>query len=264
MKTNKKEIDFLEILITKCQITEKNLADYANEKHDDLMNIENIFNLKSEDDFCCCLTIPLLLDPLAAQEIIAYFKDEERDNPFVKTAQPDIDKYKLLLVSAFVFHPSFFAMAWNWCALIRQELQLQMLNNQNERKIVQFNAITSLPKNKLTVIKLKDQLQAASGTDSILEVGDWKVDDKDVYFGRLWIKVTSGEARFLFMFANYNEHPPCNLSLKCKTKDGKEYSNIILKDIESGNEELIIRSEIITNFDYSDVEILELECIING
>jgi len=267
MKSDAQEVDFFDTLFSRCQITRKNIVDCANARYDEIINMEHIFDLKDEEDFRCCLTIPFLLDPLAAEEIITYFRDEERDRPFAKTAEPDIEKYRLLLVSAFFFNTSFFAMAWNWCALIRQELQLQMLRDQREEK--------PSPKFKRRFpgnvnIKIRGDrryiLQAAAGTGVMQDIGDWLVDIDDELLGRLWVNVTAGEARFLFKFETYSETPPCSLLVKCKTGDGKEYSGILLKEIERNNpenEELIIMSDIIPGFDYSDVEILELEIVEN-
>ncbi|MCL2804991.1 MAG: hypothetical protein FWD26_03530 [Treponema sp.] len=270
MNTDIKGADFLDTMLLRNNISLNSIAKYSSKNNDELMNMENIFNLKSKDDFSCCLTIPFLLDPHAAQDIIAYFKNEEQDNPYVKSSLPDVEKYKLLLASAFVFNPSFFAMSWNWCALIRHELQLQMLKGQKENKTVQIGLQRRFPASRPAgILKVKNpryRMQAASGTESIQEIGDWKVDDKNDLYGHLWIKITNGEVRFLFKFETYCESPPCYITVKCKTKDGREYSNIILKEIELNNpekEELIIRSEIIAGFDCSDVEILELECKAN-
>jgi len=250
MNANVQGADFLDTLLLRNNITIKDLADCSNGCYDELMDMERIFDLESEDDFSCCLTIPYLLDPLAAKEICAYFRDEEKGHPFVNSAAPDLEKYRLPLVSAFVFNPSFFAMAWNWCALIRQELQLMM-----KGKIARFPGVSSPGVEKPHFI-----LQAASGTGSILEIDFGAVRENNPD-GRLWIRAKAGKVRFFFRFASYHESPPCHLMVKCRTnKDGKEYSVLLNEELNNReNKELIIRSGNIPDFDYSEVEILGIE-----
>ena len=259
--------DFLDTLLLRNNITIKDLADQSNERYGELMDMERIFDLETESDFACCLTIPLLLDPLAAQKIIEYFREEEHDSLFSKTAQPDIEKYRLLLVSAFVFNPAFFAMAWNWCAFIRQELQLQLqLQSQLQIKKENFKIFKYKPNVLVSVKNVRQQLHAASGKGQIQNIGNWPIDVDNELFGYLTLNVISGAVRFKFKFAAYFDEPPCFVEVKCKSKEGNEYSNVIINQIErnsSENQELIIISDVLPNFNYLDLDSLEVKFIEN-
>jgi hypothetical protein len=117
--------DFLDSLLLRFHITLKDIADCDSVHHGEIEDMESIFDIKSAEDARRLLTVPRLLDPLAADEIIAYLRDEEKGNPAMETAEGDFEVYKILLAAAFVFNPAFFAAAWNWCAAVRQELQKQ-------------------------------------------------------------------------------------------------------------------------------------------
>jgi hypothetical protein len=115
----------------------------------------------------------------------------------------------------------------------------------------------------LTIINPYHKSLDASGTEA-KEIGNWIVNKGNELLGQLWIDVTAGKPRFLFSFANVNdcETIPCYIALQCKDKNGKIHSDIILKEIYSNdpeNGELIIMSDIIPDFDYSEVEILKGE-----
>ena len=268
MKSIAQEADFFDTLISRCCLTRKDLVDCVNTQHDEIANMEDIFDLRNEEDFRRCLAIPHLLDPLAADEIIAYFRDEERNRPYANIAEPDMEKYQLLLVTAFFFNTPFFAMAWNWCALIRQELQLQMLCEQNEGKPSPSELKRLFPEKgtlKVGIGYRRYIMWAAAGTEIAKDIGCWPLDIEGVLFGHLWINVTADEVRFLFKFETYSETAPCFLRVECKTKDGKIYP-VVLNETgvnDAENKELIIMSDTISGFDYSDVEILEVKIVEN-
>ena len=119
--------DFLDSLLLRFQITLKDIAECDRVYHDEIESMERIFFLETAEDARRLFAVPRLLDPLAADEIIACLREEERNNPAADTAEGDFKQYKTLLAAAFVFNPVFFAAAWNWCAAIREDLQKQLL-----------------------------------------------------------------------------------------------------------------------------------------
>ncbi|GHV05965.1 hypothetical protein FACS189485_13750 [Spirochaetia bacterium] len=124
--SNKPEgADFLDSLLLRFHVTLKDIAECDSNHHGEIEDMERIFNLETAEDVRRLLTVPRLLDPLAADDIIEYLREEEKNNPAIKTAEGDFEVYKKLLAAAFVFNPVFFATAWNWCASVRQELQKQ-------------------------------------------------------------------------------------------------------------------------------------------
>jgi hypothetical protein len=125
MSNKLKGADFLDSLLLRFRITLKDIADCDSSHHGEIEDMECIFDIESAEDARRILTVPRLLDPLAADEIIAYLRDEEKENPAMETAEGDFETYKILLSAAFVFNRAFFAAAWNWCAAVRQELQKQ-------------------------------------------------------------------------------------------------------------------------------------------
>jgi hypothetical protein len=135
MDSKIKGSDFLDSLLLRFRITLRDLADCDSAHHGEIEDMERIFDLKSAEDVRRLLVVPRLLDPLAADKIIAYLRDEEKEKAVMDTEEGDFEEYKLLLAAAFVFNPSFFAAAWNWCAFVRQELQKQ---KQSPFEIVVF------------------------------------------------------------------------------------------------------------------------------
>lgn len=115
--------DFLDDLLLNNRITLKDLNDCMRAKRLEITEMENIFDLKTEEDARRCAALPRLLFPQEADAITAYFRQEEEDNPVMKIPEPSVEEYKVLLAASFVYNRAFFAMAWNWCAAIREELR---------------------------------------------------------------------------------------------------------------------------------------------
>ena len=124
--TDYNEQTSLDTLLLRHHVTLTAVYDCAVAQLDNLNNMEHIFDLENEKDAKLLVTIPVLLfTNKEAKSIIDYFKNEERENKLLQSAKPDLEKYKVLLLSAFVYNPSFFSMAWNWCAYIQEKVRKQ-------------------------------------------------------------------------------------------------------------------------------------------
>jgi hypothetical protein len=117
--------DFLDALLLRFHITLKDIADCGSVYHREIEDMERIFDLENVEDARRLFAVPRLLDPPAADTIIAYLRDEEIKNPVMETAEGNFEEYKTLLAAAFVFNSAFFAAAWNCCATVKHELQKQ-------------------------------------------------------------------------------------------------------------------------------------------
>ena len=245
--------DFLNDIRLKHRITFKEMYACIEDNLEIIEGIESIFNLKNEDDAQILITIPqLLFSDSESNDIMSFIKAEKNNKDHLKSVNPDLEQYKVLILSSFVYNPSFFTMVWNWCGFIRRELGLRHLR------------IIKPLRRELIWLNDNQQLQAASSKGPMKEVYNWPLKDNNIILGELYIQVTPGEIRFVFKFMTYSETLPCYISVQCKTNDGKEYSDIMLKEIDTNNpktRELIIISDYIPDFDFSAVKLTKVERI---
>ena len=112
----------LDTLLLRHNVTLHAVYNCAVAQLDDLHNMEHIFDLKTGEDAKLLATIPaVFFSDTEAEPIIAYFRKEEKDNKYLAKINPDLEAYKVLLLSAFVYNPSFFSMAWNWCVYVQEK-----------------------------------------------------------------------------------------------------------------------------------------------
>jgi hypothetical protein len=117
---------FINALLVKHNVPLEAVIACAKEYGGALERMESIFDLKASNDARLLLTLPLLLVPTDADSIIKYFRNEERENQELVDTESDLNGSKTLLLSAFIYNPPFFAMAWNWCAYIRDRVRKQL------------------------------------------------------------------------------------------------------------------------------------------
>jgi hypothetical protein len=122
-------------------ISLRNVYDYADSHKNELQCIENIFELGSEKDKQLCLALFRLIAKNEERRIANYFCNEYRfddnlDDMF-------FEQNKILLITAFIYNPAFFAMAWNLCGIIKAEIavdqnDLQVLKRNNAQQVFRF------------------------------------------------------------------------------------------------------------------------------
>jgi hypothetical protein len=123
MSTTNTADRFLNNLLVQNGISPRALLSCVSQNSDVLDSISDIFDIRNSMDAKLMLTLPYLFDADTAEDVISYFRKEQAGNSFVETAEPDVEGSKLLLLSAFVYNPSFFAMAWNWCSYVQYKAQ---------------------------------------------------------------------------------------------------------------------------------------------
>ncbi|MCL2196884.1 MAG: hypothetical protein FWB77_04650 [Treponema sp.] len=130
MKTNN-TFNFINTLLEKFNISLETVIDFIVENNAELDQIKEIFKLKNNNDAELLVTVPYILMPSEeiAFKVVNYLKNEESENAVLGNAIPDVEKHKLLLLSAFVHNQSFFSMSWNWCAFIREKIYKKINKN---------------------------------------------------------------------------------------------------------------------------------------
>lgn len=129
MKTNN-PIKFIITLLEKFNISMETVVDFIVENNAEIDQIKEIYKLRNDNDAELLLTLPYILmqtEEIAAK-VVNYIKNEEPDNAVLQNAAPDVEKHKLLLLSAIVHNQSFFSMSWNWCAYVREKIRKQAHN----------------------------------------------------------------------------------------------------------------------------------------
>ncbi|GHU46460.1 hypothetical protein FACS1894200_00040 [Spirochaetia bacterium] len=117
---------FINNKLIQYKISLETIEDCVKKNLEEIQRIKDLFDLKTIEDARRYLTLPPLLFPsLEAEQIIAYLREEEKDNAILAAAEPDLERYKVLLLSAFVYNPSFFTMSWNWCVYVQDKVRQQ-------------------------------------------------------------------------------------------------------------------------------------------
>jgi len=162
-----------------------------------LCDMEKIFDLKTAEDIKLLVTIPeLFFTKTEAQSIIAYFLEEEKSSEFLAAAEPDLEKYKILLLSAFVYNPSFFSMAWNWCVFIQGKIRkgqpkpkLELVKNEKNSRRPDGSTIWELDR------RIDRKVAASAGNRQFGEAVPLEG------IGELYQFVEEVEGRYYFQFA---------------------------------------------------------------
>jgi len=180
--------------------------------------------------------------------------DIEEDTAF-------FEENKVFLITAFIINPSFFSLAWNFCAILQWQAEEQKKQAPRTDIRAVFYVI-QLPKNYF-------QLQAASGAGAGLrEIGSLKIAEID---GTLTVYCSTGaETSFLqfrFRFDKYSHLRPFNIKAWFTAgKDGNEHS-VMLDRLFANNadrNELVICSGQIAGIDVSGgISIIQVETIKN-
>jgi hypothetical protein len=117
---------FINELLVKNSIPLEAVIACARERGAELDRMERIFDLETAEDALFLMALPTLLVPDDAERVIDYFRKEASGGPLPESVAPEDGRCALILLSAFVYNPAFFAMAWNWCAYIRDRSQKAM------------------------------------------------------------------------------------------------------------------------------------------
>jgi len=125
--------EFIDQLLLNNNISLRAIYKYADEHMKELEQAENIFDLKEEKDEKFCLALFRLMAGKYAADISKSFC--ERYN-ITDSSVDDIffEKNKLFLIAAFIYNPSFFAMSWNLCGIIRSQLAYQAEMQEDVRE----------------------------------------------------------------------------------------------------------------------------------
>jgi len=220
---------FINTLLKKHGISLETVVACVKEHLAELEQMKDIYTLRNSYDAELLLTLPQLLisSEETALQIIRYFKNEEIENVFLATAEPDLEKYKVLLLSAFVYNPSFFSMAWNWCAYIQEKVRkgqakpkLELVKSEKNINHADGSRIWKLNK------RIDRMVAASAGNRRFGEATH--LED----IGEMYQFVEEVENRFYFQFAlaitNEQLSGPFVLEVEFTTmKDGRTHTTVI-------------------------------------
>jgi len=241
MKPKNTVAAFINTLLEAHEVSLEMIVACAKEHSDELDQMKDIYDLRSNGDVELLLTLPLVLisSEEAAVQVIDYFKSEEFENPLFQTAAPNLARHKVLLLSAFVYNPSFFSMAWNWCAYIQDKVRreqskqgLSLVKSGGEKREFPFK------KRERKVIERK--VAASSGN---LDFGDSTAIEGIGELRQLAEEI-EGQLYFQFSLSVTNEQllRPFVLEIEFSTlKDGKVHT-VEIRD-NPDEPEQVIRSE---------------------
>jgi len=213
---------FINGLLLKHRVSLRALSDFADAHMGDLQQAESIFDLKEKKDGKLCLALFRLMAGEYAAAISERFCSRYSLDPSLDDFF--FEKNKLFLLAAFVYNPSFFAMSWNLCGIIRSELALrQELQEKTPKHETGFAAFAAIR------LRRNAEVLAASSADAAMkEIWSEDIAEGGV-FGRLRImannKDNAGKVQFRFKFRDYHSEPPFDLLVRYSTKsDGIEHA----------------------------------------
>jgi len=239
---------FIDELLLKHRISLRTLGDYAEKHMEDLEKAESIFDLKNEREIKLCLALFRLMAGKYAAAIGESFcgryhiTDSPVDDIF-------FEQNKLFLIAAFVYNPSFFAMSWNLCGIIRSELAFA-----KELQVISWENIKQFPRFHVPAVN------AASSADGVLREIASKdiVIEKEGVFGKLGIlannRDTTGIIQFRFKFNEFTNRPPYYLRVRYTCVSDNTERIAELKNVEKSqrNRELFIYSQPQSGIPYGD------------
>jgi hypothetical protein len=233
--------EFIDQLLLKYRISLRAVADFAEAHTEDLRQAGNMFDLRTDRDKKLCLALFRLFseDPAVRESFCGryHIAGSSADDLF-------FEQHKLLLISAFIYNPSFFAMSCNLYGIIKSQLAFQT-DVQEKGKEHQSGAAIKIISFQRTVIPY-----AASAADEILrEI--WSEDIKqDGISGKLRIVANNandaGIVQFRFRFDEYRPEPPFYLRIQYETNSDHKVHGADLNSVavnNSGKGELVIVSE---------------------
>jgi hypothetical protein len=243
--------DLIDRLLLKHRISLRTVSDFADKHMGELMRAEKIFELKEEGDQKLCLAIFRLLSEKQAEAISASFcslchiADSSTDELF-------FERNRLFLLSAFIYNPSFFAMSWNLCGIMRSHLTAQAESSIDGQE--QKNGAARL----IPFQRTMHVLAASSADEALREIWSETVY-LDGISGRLRIlandKDDAGLMQFRFRFSAYHPEPPFYLRVFYTTNSDSGEHVVELSTVavnNSGKGELVIASELQRGIRYSE------------
>jgi len=237
-------LDFIDELLLKHRVSLLALSDFADVHMDDLQRAERIFDLKEERDGKLCLALFRLLAGKHEAAISESFCN--RYNLDTSLDDFSFEKNKLFLLAAFVYNPSFFAMSWNLCGIIRCELALRKELQEETPKQETGSVFSIVPKRRINIGV--DVLAASSAGEEMEEIWSGNIAEEGIC-GKLRIsannKDDAGEVYFAFEFKEYSPGLPFFLQVRYTTSiDRIEHiAKLTIEHNSARKKVLIISSE---------------------
>jgi len=114
--------EFLDFIIKENKVSLKSIYDCLNNKKDEIDNMDGIFDSDDEPSIKKRLVLLKLISREHHAENVKYY--QEAKNDYNVSFVADIDKYKVVLITALMFNTVFYISACNWCGLIQREVSL--------------------------------------------------------------------------------------------------------------------------------------------
>jgi hypothetical protein len=233
--------DFICDLLCVNGISHETLLLYEDENRDEILHINDIFSLKTEEDVRQCAVLLRLLCPEYADKVAGYFLNGNL--PETLCGLMDVDRYKLKLLAGLEYNYKFFSLAWNWRTSLREKVMRNLIQLETAGK--RNPAGIRLWPSGINLGSLNMMQRASTRGNNIIH--HKTVDLGDNIKGDLYIiDRTEGKIESRFVFTEYLEKIPY---LKI-TVGGKE---IFLKEfVRTRSNEKILKSGVVPMIDPKD------------
>jgi hypothetical protein len=245
--------DFIRDLLRVNGVSHEALCLYEEKNRDEILRINDIFLLKTEEDVRQCAVLLRLLCPEHADEVAGYFLNGNM--PDTCFGLRDVERYKLKLLTGLDRNYQFFALSWNWRTSLREKalyISESAPARAKKHKNNKPSIVTSWPPGRpfgsaIRIGTLNMMQRASTPGNNILLHKTVALDD--TIKGELYIidrKEGKIEARFVF-----TEYPKEIPHLKIKA-DGKDILLNIPVSTPPGTGKRIIKSRLVPMIDPED------------
>ena len=229
---------YINDLLVQNNVSLKKIYDCSVKQKETISQIKKIFDSKTYNDYLLTMTVLRVIEGNKAENIIGYFKkdcgiDYNPDDKY-------FDDNKILVLTAFIFNPSFFSMAVNMHGLIMHELQ-----RQNSSAALLSEKLNDL-KEKVSDLVSKEKyvnlnipafqlnyISASTSNHGLIEI--MRKDNIDLGGIKGTLIINGSEKnkiiQFKFEFPRPNRTFPFNLEISYTTKADNKKHKIILEKI---------------------------------
>ena len=227
---------FVNSIMMENNVSQKSIRKCLEESSDELDSMDQIFDSNDKISVIKRMVLLSLISRINAWENVDYYLKANNIN----SSDDEIDKYKVLIITALKANATFYVDASHWCQAIRWEVE-------QEVKVKPYPQ----PRFPILRFKTKDDSDAAGGT-VFAEFYKESITYNDIH-GTLFFKGNDqNEVRLEFLFEKFHEPFPFELEVRFTTKyDHKEHIITIPADSAMEGDDPI-KSEIISNVYHKD------------
>lgn len=131
--TDREIIRYINNLLKKRKISLETVAEYYSTNKENFKSPELFFSQNDINDYPKFYAIANLLSD-NSEEVMSYFKQELKEKNISTNIYPPVDEDYLYILTAFVYYPVYFALAWNWTSFIESRISIKKINSKEDRE----------------------------------------------------------------------------------------------------------------------------------